>query len=244
VLVDATDEFLDESLLVEADPGPDSTHRVSSTAPAEVPNAEVIFAGTSDAPPAPSATSLSPALVRAAARPSMDRWRAAVIALAAVLAAATTRRLIVSPAAPAEASNTPPAVAANIGEPRMSASPSAGASPPSASAVPAPSGSAAEAASATAPTDGVDAAAATVSSPEALEAKENAQKALEGGKIAAAIQNGIHAVELDPGDAESWLILGAAYLQRGKPAQARSSFATCVQLATRGPRAECAALVH
>ena len=50
--------------------------------------------------------------------------------------------------------------------------------------------------------------------------------------------------ELDPTDAEGWLILGAAYLQRAAPQDAKRCFASCVKEATRGPRGECAALLR
>jgi Flp pilus assembly protein TadD len=59
-----------------------------------------------------------------------------------------------------------------------------------------------------------------------------------------AIEQGERSVALDTADAETWLILGAAYMQRGKYAQARRCFSSCVQLAQRGARSECAALLR
>jgi hypothetical protein len=80
--------------------------------------------------------------------------------------------------------------------------------------------------------------------PRALEAKHASQVALEKGRTADAIEAGERSVALDPGDAEAWLILGAAYDQRGTYAKGRACFQSCVDLATRGPRGECAALLR
>ncbi len=80
--------------------------------------------------------------------------------------------------------------------------------------------------------------------PAALEAKRLSQAALEEGRAAQAIEAGERAIALDPTDAESWLILGAAYDQRGTHADAKQCFVNCVRLATHGPRGECAALLR
>jgi Flp pilus assembly protein TadD len=74
--------------------------------------------------------------------------------------------------------------------------------------------------------------------------KHRAQQSLEKGKLAAALDLGQQAVEADPTDAESWLILGATYLQRGKYKEARRCFASCVDQATQGPVSECKALLR
>jgi Flp pilus assembly protein TadD len=79
---------------------------------------------------------------------------------------------------------------------------------------------------------------------EARRQKQAAQRALERSDPAEAITLAELSVALDPTDAESWLILGAAYLQRGHASDARRCFTTCAKTATRGPRAECAALLH
>jgi Flp pilus assembly protein TadD len=79
---------------------------------------------------------------------------------------------------------------------------------------------------------------------EATQAKQDAEKALEKGRAAQAIEAAERSVALDPTDAEAWLILGAGYDQRGAFAQARRCFATCAKVATRGPRRECAALLR
>jgi cytochrome c-type biogenesis protein CcmH/NrfG len=77
---------------------------------------------------------------------------------------------------------------------------------------------------------------------EALEAKLASQTALQEGKVAEAIEAGERAVALDPTDAEAWLILATSYDRRGTHEDARRCFASCVRLATHGPRAECVAL--
>ncbi len=69
-----------------------------------------------------------------------------------------------------------------------------------------------------------------------------AQRALERGKMADAIEAGERSVALDPTDAEAWLILGAAYQEKGKGAEARRCFTACVKEAKRGPKGECAAM--
>jgi hypothetical protein len=79
---------------------------------------------------------------------------------------------------------------------------------------------------------------------QATRAKQEAESALEKGHATLAIEAGQRAVDLDPSDAEAWLILGAGYDQRGAYAQARKCFATCARVATRGPRRECAALLR
>jgi tetratricopeptide (TPR) repeat protein len=80
--------------------------------------------------------------------------------------------------------------------------------------------------------------------PQAVEAKHASQQALEKGRTAQAIEAGERSVELDPGDAEAWLILGAAYDQRGAYAKARACFQKCVDQASHGPKGECAALLR
>jgi hypothetical protein len=78
----------------------------------------------------------------------------------------------------------------------------------------------------------------------ALTTKNSSQQALEQGKVGLAIELGEHAVELDPTDADGWLILGAAYMQRGDNKNARRCFASCVKQATAGAKKECAAMLR
>ena len=78
----------------------------------------------------------------------------------------------------------------------------------------------------------------------AIDARDSSQQALEQGKVVVAIELGEHAVELDPADADSWLILGAAYMQRADNKNARRCFASCVKQATVGAKKECAAMLR
>ncbi|HEX3770094.1 MAG TPA: tetratricopeptide repeat protein [Polyangiaceae bacterium] len=75
-------------------------------------------------------------------------------------------------------------------------------------------------------------------------AKKEAQVALERGRLKTSVEAGERSVELDPSDAEAWLILGAAYQGRGRYNDARHCFSTCAKVATRGDRGECRALLR
>ena len=74
-------------------------------------------------------------------------------------------------------------------------------------------------------------------------AREEARRLLEGGAAAAASAAAIRSVELDPTDAEAWLILGAAYQLAGNGTEARNAFRSCTKLATHGGVGECRAFV-
>jgi len=78
----------------------------------------------------------------------------------------------------------------------------------------------------------------------ALREREHARSALEQGNVKASIEAGEHSVALDPTDAESWLILGAAYQESGDVADARRCFRACIDQGTRGPRSECVQLLR
>jgi Tfp pilus assembly protein PilF len=69
-----------------------------------------------------------------------------------------------------------------------------------------------------------------------------ALRAFERGDSGAALRAGQLAVELDPTDAQSWLVVGAAQQQRGQNDAAKKTFRDCVKQARRGPRDECLAL--
>jgi Flp pilus assembly protein TadD len=73
----------------------------------------------------------------------------------------------------------------------------------------------------------------------AKEEKAKARTFLERRKLAEAIEAGERSVALDPTDAEAWLILGAAYQEKGKNAEARRAYASCVKEGKNGPRNEC-----
>ena len=49
---------------------------------------------------------------------------------------------------------------------------------------------------------------------------------------------------LDPTDGEAWLILGAAYQEKGDMKNARRSYKACLEQGKRGPKYECAAMPH
>jgi cytochrome c-type biogenesis protein CcmH/NrfG len=102
------------------------------------------------------------------------------------------------------------------------------------------------------PTAVAPAAAAPASAPpdaardakEAKREKKVAQRALERGKLDAAITSATQAVTLDPTDAESWLVLGAAYMEKHDTVSARHAFTSCTTTATHGPKKECASMLR
>jgi hypothetical protein len=79
---------------------------------------------------------------------------------------------------------------------------------------------------------------------EAAKEKAKSRGALEWGKMADAIAAGERSVSLDPSDAEAWLILGAAYQQKGDSKNALRSFKACVDQGKRGPKNDCAAMLR
>jgi Flp pilus assembly protein TadD len=143
----------------------------------------------------------------------------------------------VPPATAPAAVPEPAAAAAPEAVPASADTPSAPAPEPAAAAAPAPAP--ANAAPADAP-----AAAAEPDPAAARDAKQASQRALDRGNAKAAIEAGERSVHLDPTDAEAWLILGAAYQQRGAAGEARRCFTSCVREGKRGPRRECAALAR
>jgi Flp pilus assembly protein TadD len=86
--------------------------------------------------------------------------------------------------------------------------------------------------------------ATDVSQDTASHAKQEAQRALDRGHLKKAIEAGERSVSLDPGDADAWLILGAAYQAHGAFTAARRCFTDCSHLAKRGARRECRALLR
>jgi hypothetical protein len=95
-----------------------------------------------------------------------------------------------------------------------------------------------------APVDSASDAPAELDSKAALKEKRQAQRSLDNGKVADAIDHGEASVKLDPTDAEAWLILGAAYQMKGDLPNAKRSFGSCLKEGKRGPRGECAAMPH
>jgi hypothetical protein len=81
--------------------------------------------------------------------------------------------------------------------------------------------------------------------PESAAALKHASlDALEHRKLDDAVAAGEKATALDPTDADSWLILGAAYHDQGNFLAARRSYAACAKQATRGEVRECKFLLQ
>lgn len=78
----------------------------------------------------------------------------------------------------------------------------------------------------------------------ALQEKTDARRNLERGKLAEAIEAGERSVALDPQDGEAWLLLGAAYQEKGKSAEARRCYKACLSEGKRGPLGECRAMLR
>jgi len=114
----------------------------------------------------------------------------------------------------------------------------------------APDASPSDAATASADASPADAAQALAAgadvdaSVDAKALKKACQRALDSGKIAEAIEKGEASVAADPTDGEAWLLLGASYEQKGRIADAKGAYKSCVQKGKRGPVGECAALAH
>jgi hypothetical protein len=117
---------------------------------------------------------------------------------------------------------------------------------PAAAPAPAPA-PAPEPAAAPAPAPTPSPASAPAPEPSAetaAQARAASQAALERGKVGVAIAAGERAVALDPTDGNAWLILGAAYQQKGAMKDARRCYKACVDEGKRGPRGECAAMLR
>jgi tetratricopeptide (TPR) repeat protein len=137
--------------------------------------------------------------------------------------------------ATAQAAPTPPVVAAD--PPATAPAPTDTAAAPGA----APGAAAVPGAAATAPAPASDTPTDPVA---AKEEKVAARKALERGDMKGAIEAGERSVALDPTDGDAWLLLGAAYQERGKGADARRAFTACVKQGKRGAIGECAAMLR
>lgn len=74
---------------------------------------------------------------------------------------------------------------------------------------------------------------------DAKEELKKSRTALEKRKIPEAIEAGERSVALDPTDGEAWLILGAAYQEKGDLVNARRAYGACVKQGKTGPRLEC-----
>ncbi|MEA2752463.1 MAG: hypothetical protein QOI41_6606 [Myxococcales bacterium] len=171
------------------------------------------------------------ALAAAARRRAFSRHVLGVVALAVVVCIAAFVR---------SATGAPSSVSAPVATALAKSTPP----PPETVATKAEAPAAVASAEAPAPAPTVAPDAPTEISPAAARvAREDARRLLEGGAAAAAAAAGIHSVELDPTDAEAWLILGAAYQLAGNGTEARNAFRSCSKLAKRGNVGECRAFV-
>ncbi|MBS2018450.1 MAG: hypothetical protein JST00_36635 [Deltaproteobacteria bacterium] len=85
---------------------------------------------------------------------------------------------------------------------------------------------------------------AVASDKTALEEKVVSRRALERGKLNDAIEAGERSVALDATDGEAWLLLGAAYQEKGNMKDARRCYAACLKEGKRGPVNECRAMLR
>jgi outer membrane biosynthesis protein TonB len=82
----------------------------------------------------------------------------------------------------------------------------------------------------------------TAAAADAPALKREAKSLIDRGKMRAAIPAAEAAIDADPADAESYLLLGAALQEIGQWKRSIEVFSRCVHEATRGPRGECRAL--
>jgi cytochrome c-type biogenesis protein CcmH/NrfG len=75
-------------------------------------------------------------------------------------------------------------------------------------------------------------------------ARRESQQALERHDLPHALEAAERAVLFDPEDAEGWLLLGAAHIDRGNNLAAQRAFKQCVGKAKLGDRQECLALIR
>lgn len=68
---------------------------------------------------------------------------------------------------------------------------------------------------------------------DAKEEKAKAKAALDKGKVADAIEAGERAVALDETDSEAWLLLGAAYQEKGDLPEMRRAYKSCLEKGTK-----------
>jgi hypothetical protein len=80
--------------------------------------------------------------------------------------------------------------------------------------------------------------------PDALSAKRAGIAALEARRLDDAIVACTSATILDPSDGEAWLVLGAAYQDKGKTAEALDAYRSCKAQGRVDPRGECAKMLR
>src|SRR5262249_24639037 len=156
---------------------------------------------------------------------SSSASRATIGAVAMSEAPPATPKAAALAAAPAPESKAVPAAVAPAPQPTSAAAPAA--------AVP------------SAPTDSAEPPAKVEEgTADAKEVQAKARSFLEKRKLADAIEAGEQSVALDPTDSESWLILGAAYQEKGSMAEARRAYTSCVKEGKTDLRQECAKMIR
>jgi hypothetical protein len=158
----------------------------------------------------------------------------ASVLLCAFLCVAAGFRVVVTGARSAVGS-APPLAALTMTTARAESSPAVAtvAAPPPPVAAPAQ-----EVAAAAAPTSSVDARW-----PDSRAATRAAVAALESHHVEDAIAAAQAATVLDPGNGEAWLLLGAAYQDRGKLPEAIDAYRNCKTQGRSDPRGECRAML-
>jgi len=195
------------------------------------------------------ALKLTPEVARR--RADLSRYVKFAVAAASALCLAALVKVAVAHNS-TESGTTRPTMAAAVAAPPVQAAVQAVAPPAEtqAAAVPAtPPPAETVAAAAAPPAEAVTAAPAPTEAAEldpkaAAKEKNTARQLLERGKNGDAIDAGERSVALDPTDGEAWLILGAAYQEKGDMKNARRSYKACLEQGKRGPKYECAAMPH
>jgi hypothetical protein len=93
-----------------------------------------------------------------------------------------------------------------------------------------------------APSAAEEATAAPASAANPPPTKTDARRLIEHGRMRAGITAARGAMEADPSDAETYLLLGAALQETGQWKEATETFSKCLERATKGPKLECRAL--
>jgi hypothetical protein len=153
------------------------------------------------------------------------------------------------PPSPAESQAPPPAETIATAPPSPGEAPAA-APVAAAAAAPAPPGPAAPARPGVALADPVPAPPAQEKpldvrpEPAGSSLVAQANRALARGSTARAVDLARRAVAANPGDADAWLTLGAAYQASGNPAGARDAYRSCIVQAHSANVGECRVLAQ
>lgn len=148
------------------------------------------------------------------------------------------------PAKPVEAARPAEPAKVAIAEPAKAPEPAAETKPAEAAKPAEPAAEPPKVAEAAKPAEAPAAPPVEPTGKTALEEKKEAQRLLDRGKSKDAIAAGERSVALDPADGEAWLLLGAAYQEQGKMADARRCYQACIKEGKRGPKGECAAMLR